>query len=427
MAFLLGDSSPSQLDVNFIELLREAVDFCVRVLLADQRIAADRQGVSALRDGARVSMERLQGLDTLVSSALGEGTAEDKDDILVTRCRAGIKQSAAELVRAEVAAVESALSGEIAKLDAHSAAERADCTKALEAFLLKHLPPDTTLAMQLQANAAARYAGRLIASTAFGLEAVLDLEIPLDHLFAHVIRVDRLMERLEVQLPEVSVRTAIKDNRPRSLRLERHHLIEVDLGATGAMLKLRLAPDGTGGGVDVRFQHDSHQLRVVRVGERGEPASPPFEVSAEDAARLRDFYNLLSPAAELKKRRRSLLDATLDGQPLKECERPAVLVERVIASLAPIVKEIAAHSLSPDELVLRRMLGDDRREEIFVRKADLQRKLDPLSLSQRGIFASLGLNGALTHSPVTSVETPVASGAINDPELEAMLPAEHRR
>ena len=435
MTFLLGDSTPSQLDVNFIEVLREAIDFCVRVLLADEKIALNRQRGEALQAGARASLDRLQKLEATVSAAVGEATAADKDDPHATHCRSAIVQSASDLVRAEVAAVQSALSVEVAKLDAHSAGERSQCFKALEGFLLKHNLPDTTLAMQLQANGGGRYVGRLIATTGFGLESTIDLEIPVDHLFAHLIRVDRLTEKLEVQLPEQSVRTAIKDNRPRSLRLERHHLIEVDLGATGAMLKLRLAPDGTGGGVDVRLQHDSHQLRVVRVGDRGEPASPPFEVSTEDASRLRDFYNLLSPAAELKKRRRSLVDASLDGQPLRECERPAILVERVIASLEPIVTEIAAHSLSPDELVLRRMLGDDRREEIFVRKSDLRRKLDPLSASQRSVFAAFGLNGASierapTQPAVTSVEAPAASGAINDAELEAMLPADiagHRR
>src|SRR5262249_13330618 len=112
-------------------------------------------------------------------------------------------------------------------------------------------------------------------------------------------------------------------------------------------------------------------------------------------------------------RRRALLEASLDHQPLREYDRPAVLVKRLIASMTPIVQEISAHSLAPDELVLRRMLGDNRREEIFVSKSELRRKLEPLTATQRSLFDSLGLgNGAAqpmsSQPPRSSVGTIVA-------------------
>ena len=49
--------------------------------------------------------------------------------------------------------------------------------------------------------------------------------------------------------------------------------------------------------------------------------------------------------------------------------KPTLLVERLIATMAPVVQEIAARSQSPGELVLRRLLSGDRREEIFLSKA----------------------------------------------------------
>ena len=51
--------------------------------------------------------------------------------------------------------------------------------------------------------AGGRYAGRARMKTGFGLEAVVDLEVPAGNLFERVVRVDRLMERLDVQAPEV--------------------------------------------------------------------------------------------------------------------------------------------------------------------------------------------------------------------------------
>jgi hypothetical protein len=68
--------------------------------------------------------------------------------------------------------------------------------------------------------------------------------------------------------------------------------------------------------------------------------------------------------------------------------------------MAPVVREIARHSLSPQELVLKRMLAGDRREEIFASKAELAQKLDPLPASLRQVFAPLGLDeGAAAPAP----------------------------
>jgi hypothetical protein len=58
------------------------------------------------------------------------------------------------------------------------------------------------------------------------------------------------------------------------------------------------------------------------------------------------------------------------------------------------VQSVAARSLSPTELVIKRMLADGRREEIFVERAELVRKLDPLPAAHRALFAPLGLDGA---------------------------------
>src|SRR5262249_5459374 len=184
-----------------------------------------------------------------------------------------------------------------------------DWMKALEGLLLRHDLPETTLGMQLQVVGGTRYAARLLGSTSFGLESVIELEIPAGHLFSHVLRVDRVMERLEIHIPEASPRSP-KEMKPRLHRLEKQHISELALGTTGAMLKLRTSAEGTGPGFDVRFQIEPMQVRLVRVGERDEPSSLALEVTGAEAGRLLDLYHHLSPAAELKTKRRALIDAT---------------------------------------------------------------------------------------------------------------------
>ena len=62
-------------------------------------------------------------------------------------------------------------------------------------------------------------------------------------------------------------------------------------------------------------------------------------------------------------------------KPLAEQRDPKLLVEQLVAVMAPVVREIAKRSLAPTELVLKRQTGDGRREEIFVARRDLQVKL----------------------------------------------------
>jgi hypothetical protein len=96
-------------------------------------------------------------------------------------------------------------------------------------------------------------------------------------------------------------------------------------------------------------------------------------------------------AQALSPKRRALTSARLGDEPIEESTRMRAFVEQLVQVLAPMVREIAAHSSSPSELVLRRMMGDDRREEIFVGKSELLASLEGLSDADRQLFAPLEL------------------------------------
>jgi hypothetical protein len=106
---------------------------------------------------------------------------------------------------------------------------------------------------------------------------------------------------------------------------------------------------------------------------------------------------------ELARHRTQIVEAKLDGESLQSHAKPTLLVERLIAVLVPETREIAARSQSRSELVLRRSLGGDRREEIFLSRQDLQRKLEPLNDRNRALFDSLLLDGGV---PAGNAEPP---------------------
>ena len=88
-----------------------------------------------------------------------------------------------------------------------------------------------------------------------------------------------------------------------------------------------------------------------------------------------------------------------------------MLVKRLIAQIAPVVREIAKHSQSSDELVVKRVLADNRREETFVAKAELLRKFASLSPGRRACFEPLGLGSAAPEEARGRKESPATSQA----------------
>ena len=199
-------------------------------------------------------------------------------------------------------------------------------------------------------------------------------EIPEKHLLERIVRVDRLAERLDVQAPEMSG-WLHKEIKLRPQHLEKYHLTEESvIGAAGGILKLRVAAEGTGPGLRrARLQGRAAGAPCACWNQGDGPVDPPFEVQEADAKKLLAAYEMVASATTaLLQHRKGLAEATLDGERLRTHPKPSLLVERLIATMAPFVQGIAARSHSPGELVLRRLLSGDRREEIFLSKQELE-------------------------------------------------------
>src|SRR5262249_1754689 len=147
------------------------------------------------------------------------------------------------------------------------------------------------------------------------------------------------------------------------------------------------------GGFDIAVRAEAPRVKATRIGDAQEVAGPPFELSEGDASKFVSLYDKLERVAlELTKSRKSLTQVSLDNHALRDHENPGVLVERLVAAMAPVVQEVAWRSRSSTELVLKRLLADDRREEIFVAKTELIKKFEPLPASLRKVFDPLGLS-----------------------------------
>lgn len=384
MSYLYGDSTQSTLDVNYIEYLRESMDLMVAILRADyQARTTQEKGITA-KTAAETELERLHDFSAAVTEMI-EREASNVTSGATGRCVATVRASSTEAIRHSANQIKAAVQAEISGLEGQMKRDRASCEKSIEAFLLRHDLPGSVHRLELRLSGD-HYRARLSGSSKEGLSWVLDLEIPPGNLFSSPVRLDRVVDHLEIKVPT--------RKKLRSHKLTNKYIIGLVLADGERTIKLRTGP-AEDAGFDVQIVQNRVHLLFSGRGE-----GDRFDPDVEDAAKLIELSKVIfDSATAIRDKRVALVDARIDGKALSEHDNPAVLVQRMVARMAPTVQEISRHSLSPTELVLKRVVGDSRREEIFVAKADLLKKLDPIPLGLRGVFAPLGLGNLETGAP----------------------------
>ena len=389
MAYLYGDSTESPLETNYIEFLRDALDFSVAILVSDFRVQALQESCEDHKRSAEAELQQLRQLSEKVTQLMAEpfGPAQSP----AQRCAATIRQGADDAIMRMAGQIKQNLSDQLAQVAGQVQRERSSPLRAIEMLLRRGDLPDSSSHLEVALGGArSPYVAQVRGRADIGLEWVQALDIPSSHLFAQLVKVERLSPNLEVKLPEKGGWRR-KGVRVRANRLGQHYITEVVHAAHQATVKLRATPEDDENGYNIVVVGSEPRVRLIQVMKGGEH-SPPFEPMEEDLARFLDLAVLATESAtELNTHRGALREARIDGKSIADFENPSLLVKRLVARMAPVVTEIARHSLAPDELVLKRVVTDDRREEIFTAKADLIAKLDPVPIGLRGVFAPLGL------------------------------------
>ena len=407
MEFLYGDSTPSPLTSNFLEFLRDAIDFGVFALHIDDEIASVRERTRAASKAAEEEIARLEALGRAVAAAV-DGAPKGAAESETSRCSAQLAAASAETVVLAIAAVRESLQGRRAELAAEEATQRDACLKALENLLLPHSPPESDLSVNILRGPDRSYSASRRGRTRFGLEWRIDLGIPQGHAFAGEAPMERMAPHVEVHAPE-QAGWLKKEIKLKAQRLDRFVLTEaVD---DGRIVTLKLRNDAAGAhGLDFEVDPVAGSVSATRAGATDDPSAGTFELPAEDLPKLAAIAEKVRAAAgELTATR--LVEATLGDHELKQEPTFARLVEQLVSSMAPIVQEVARHSLTSTELVLRRLISSERREEIFVAKSTLREKFTPLRPELRGLFGRLGLDtlpppprGSVPATPTTPEE-----------------------
>jgi len=388
--YLFGDSTESPFSSNVLEFLRDALDFAVFVLQADEQVALEHARAAATRRQADADVGHLaQFFGRIVGSI--DGADKGLADSPTARCAAQLRAAILHSHGAWEGALRGDMESALGHLRAEEAALRAECGRALATLLLEHDPPGAAISKRVLLRSRA-YQATLLGQSAFGLDWTIELLVP--EAWSGPARVERLVPAIEIRAPQTSG-WLMKEVTVRPQKLERHVLTELVCDRETTTFKLRTEPD-----VEVGFDVTSSAggVSAARVGPKDDAAVGGFELQAEDAKALRGLAGKLDEWAS-GLARQALLSASFDGADFVALPVFAPLVQRLVAMLAPLVEEIARRSPTATELVIRRLLADNRREEVFVSKATLRAKYAELPDEQRAMFAPLGLDAPKPPAP----------------------------
>lgn len=407
MSRVYGDSTPFPHDIDYIQMLRAGIDCAVRLLSAQHSIRIAQQRSEAAEQTVQVEVAELNALFDSVQSATSASISDGMDRTV--RTAAQIIAGARGAVDAAIRELESQVAADVSQSALIADKARETMSSAIENFLEQHTIPGSRLCLQLMASPEAN-SGHVTIIAPFGVSAVFGVAMPGGHAWARPRRVADFLPHLEIHMP-VESGWISKRVEMSSVRLDRLFVSDVMFSEQSGVLRLRKAA-GAGSGYQVRVELESGvSVALTPVREDGSLGEEqPFLLEgAAQTSMLNLWQSVVQSSADLMHLRRRMVSAAFCEKPLLELEKPSVVAEAWVAHVTPLVVEISRRSGAPDELVLRRNLGEGRREETYCTHAELIEKILVLPPDLRTVFAPLNLNGPLNSMPPVDSDEPASS------------------
>jgi hypothetical protein len=391
-----GDGTPFPLDENFIETLTAAVETCTNAFLPLAELDARRDKAKDVRREADKEIGRLNDLEATVLGSLvpfmpSDGKKPGLTQQVSQKINAGVKTAVAEARRQ--------VEGRVAATEAQAAPKTsADAVlKALRPFFEDQQLPNAKWIMswdvrgnEPSANAVAS-AGRI--SAAFQL-APDPYRAP--------IRVEQLAEGVIVHMMKKGVFGKAK---PAPIDLGKYVMVAFERNTHESVVTLKENPNKSAQGL--RFAVTEVGATWVSITAAGDADGDPNPLDSEDVAPVRQLAERAHHALKDLITRRTLVDLSLGATAMMDLEEPRIVPLELLAQLTPLARTIREKSRTSGELVLKRDIGDGRREELFVPRATLAQQFARLPNDYRRPFEDMGITAEET-SPAIQLSRPPA-------------------
>jgi hypothetical protein len=389
-----GDGTPFPLDENFIETLTAAVETCTNAFLPLAELEGRKQKAREARREADMEIARLGDLEKMLtgslSAFLGPGT-DKKPTVtgqLATKLGTTIKQSIAETKKQ--------LESRVASVEAQASPKTsADAViRALDEFFAQHQLPKAQWIMswdvrgnEPQADAIAT-CGKLQAAFSLSLEQ-----------FRGPIRVEQLADGVVVHMMKKGVFGKAK---PAPIDLGKYVVVSFERNGTEIVVTLKENANKSSAGL--RFAVQTEGATWVSITPAGDAEGEPNDLDSDDVAPVRNLAERAYATLKGLLGKRRLVDLMLEGRPISDLEDPREVPLELLAQLKPLARSLREKSRVSGELVLKRDIGDGRREELFVPRATLAQSFARLPYEYRRPFEEMGITAEETQP---SIQLPI--------------------
>ncbi len=378
--YRFGDGTAFPLEENFIDTLTHAVETCTQAFSILAELDARREkAVAAERDSQR-EVERLIELDRAVAAALAPflpagGGSAGLAQATASKIIAATKQS----VSAVRGQVESRARALLADAAPSTSSERVQA--ALAPFFERVELPGTKWTLTWDVRGASPRAEATATAGKLGVTFALDL----GGQWAAPLRNDLLAADVIVHL--VRKRTFGKA-KPTPTDLSKMLLVGAEHHGREVVLWLRESVKTLAG---VRFTIAEDGVTFGNLSATGELESEISTLGEEDVPNLRRLAEAAVAQLAALRTRRTVRELRFGNDPLTALANPKAFPLELLAQLTPLCRMLRDRSPVAGELVLKRDIGDGRREELFVPRAALASRFTPLPAEYRRPFEDMGL------------------------------------
>jgi len=388
-----GDGTPFPLDENFIETLTSAVEACTGAFMPLTQLDERRDNARAGRAEADRELGRLNDLEKSLTTALSPFMVPDKKSAQAQ----GVAQKTLQAAKTAIQQARAQVEGRVSALEAQASAGTASdaVLAALRPFFDHHQLPNAKWIMawdvrgsEPQADAVAN-AGRLQASFRLTVDP-----------YRQPIRVDQLAEGVVVHMMKKGLLGKAK---PAPVDLGRYVMVAFEKTLSDHVITLKEKPDRASQGL--RFTVGDKGATWQSVSPAGDADSEANPLDIEDVDGIRRLGEGANKALKDLIQHRTLVDIQLGSAAMAQLPEPRIVPMEVLQQLTPLARTIRERSRMSGELVLKRDLGNGRREELFVPRAQLATKFAKLPMEYRKPFEDMGVAGEDTQPAIQLPES----------------------
>lgn len=403
MKYLYGDSEPFPLQYDFLKTLELFMKAATRVVQLESEVSnAQREAQETAAAEAR-TLEALEGFHAGAAHALQEAALKSGQPVANEYVTA-LRDHGQRLVEERRRALQTAQEREATALTSRSRQGADEIKTSLETFFRTARLP--VLGTEVSCRVVDPKSSELAATFTHPLGLVTSFTLPTDNGWQAMRRVSEFATEVE---PKVGVKKKWlkQEVSAETERLDDYFLGGFVLSDHKALIRLRRKAD----------QPDALVFKLARSkgsasGEVEHPGDPradalPGHLDQHDAATLERLWNaLLESTVEALNRRERMISLTVDSTDALANRLGVEVVTRLVTLFAPTVIELAKRSPNNHELTLKCETSAGKREELYLRKSELLKQLQPLPSGGRAIFEPLGLSQWVP--PVTAPPPPLA-------------------